>query len=225
VKTALLFDLDGTLVNTDALHLTAFQSVFARHGVALSKTQYVEGIMGYSNSLIGARFLPHLSPAEREAAVADKEAAYRDMVGALAPVAGALALLDFADSLGIKCAVVTNAPRANAQLVLNALGLGERLPIQIIGPELARAKPDPMPYLAGLQETGADAAHSIAFEDSLSGLRAALGAGLTVVGMTTALEEAALQRAGAAIAVADFTDPRIVELIRHKMACTNNGGP
>ena len=225
MKTALLFDLDGTLVNSDALHLTAFQRVFARHGVALSKAQYVEGIMGFSNALIGARFLPHLSPAAREAAVADKEAAYRDMVGALAPVAGALALLDFADALGIKCAVVTNAPRANAELVLNALGLGERLPIQIIGPELARAKPDPMPYLAGLRETGADAAHSIAFEDSLSGLRAAVGAGLTVVGMTTALEEGALKRAGATIAVADFTDPRIVELIRHKMACTNSGGP
>jgi len=128
--------------------------------------------MGYSNSLIGAKFLPRLSPAEREAAVADKEAAYRDTVGALSPVAGALALLDFADTLGIKCAVVTNAPRANAELVLNALGLAERLPIQIIGPELARAKPDPMPYLADLQETGADAAHSIAFEDSLSGFRA-----------------------------------------------------
>jgi HAD superfamily hydrolase (TIGR01509 family) len=225
VKTALLFDLDGTLVDTDALHLTAFQNVFARHGVALSKEQYVEGIMGASNSLIAARFLPHLSLAEQEAAVADKEAAYRDTVGALAPAAGALALLDFADVHGIKCAVVTNAPRANADLLLNALGLAERLPIQIIGPELARAKPDPTPYLAALQETGADAAHSIAFEDSLSGLRAAVGAGLTVVGMTTALEEAALKRAGATIAVADFTDPRIVELIRRKMACTNNGSP
>ena len=122
MKTALLFDLDGTLVNSDALHLTAFQSVFARYGVALSKAQYVEGIMGFSDALIGARFLPHLSPAEREAAVADKEAAYGDMIGALA-------LLDFADALGIKCAVVTNAPRANAELVVNALGLAERLPI------------------------------------------------------------------------------------------------
>jgi beta-phosphoglucomutase-like phosphatase (HAD superfamily) len=65
VKTALLFDLDGTLVDTDALHLAAFQTVFAGHGVALTKAQYVGGIMGYSNPLIGEAFLPHLTQDER----------------------------------------------------------------------------------------------------------------------------------------------------------------
>jgi len=223
LKTALLFDLDGTLVDTDALHLSAFQRVFAGHGVALTKAQYVGGIMGYSNPLIGEAFLPHLTAGEREATLAAKEAAYREMVGALAPLAGVLALLDFAQSEGIPCAVVTNAPRANADLVLKNLGLHDRLPVRIIGAELARAKPDPLPYLTGLERTGADAAHSVAFEDSLSGLRAALGAGLAVVGLTTTLDEARLLSAGATIAVADFTDPRIVELIRRKMTYTNGG--
>ncbi len=225
MKTALLFDLDGTLVDTDALHLAAFQGVFARYDVALDRAQSVAEVMGASNDLIGARYLPHLSLVEQEAALADKEAAYREMVGALAPTAGALALLDLADAFGVQCAVVTNAPRANADLLLAAIGLSRRLPTIIIGAEQARAKPDPEPYLAGLRETGADAAHSIAFEDSPSGLRAALGAGLTVVGMTTALDDAALKRAGATIAVADFTDPRIAELIRRKMACTKGAGP
>jgi len=223
VKTALLFDLDGTLVHTDALHLTAFQSVFTTHGIALTKAQYVEKIMGSSNALIGAAFLPHLSAADRDAVLAAKEAAFRQMLGELKPVAGALALLDLADSLGVKCAVVTNAPRANAAVVLKALGLAARLPIQIIGGELARPKPDPLPYLTGLEKAGADAAHSIAFEDSLSGLSAAVGAGLTVVGMKTTLDEATLKRAGATIAAADFTDPRIGELIRRKMVYTRSG--
>lgn len=223
VKTALLFDLDGTLVDTDALHLTAFQSVLAAHGVALTKAQYVEKIMGSSNALIGAAFLPHLSPADRDAVLATKEAAFRRMLGELKPVAGVTALLDYADSQGLPCAVVTNAPRANATVVLEALGLVARLPIRIIGGELARPKPDPLPYLTGLEKTGAEAAHSIAFEDSLSGLSAAHGAGLTVVGMTTTLDEATLRRAGATFAAADFTDPRIGELIRQKMAYTRSG--
>ena len=176
--------------------------------------------MGASNAMIGARFLSHLSLAEQEATLAAKETAYRGMVGALAPTAGASALLDLAEALGARCAVVTNAPRANAELLLAALGLSQRLRTLIIGPEQARAKPDPEPYLAALRATGADAAHSIAFEDSPSGLRAAVDAGLTVVGMTTALDESALKRAGATIAVADFTDPRIGALIRQKMAYT-----
>src|ERR1700721_4048531 len=107
-----------------------------------------------------------------------------------------MALLDYADAAGIRCAVVTDAPRANAEVVLRALGLAGRLPMQIIGSELARPKPDPLPYLTGLERTGAVAAHSVAFEDSLSGLRAALGAGLAVVGLTTTLDEGTLNGAG-----------------------------
>ena len=48
MKTALLFDLDGTLVDTDALHLAAFQEILAPHGISLTKAQYVAGIMGNS---------------------------------------------------------------------------------------------------------------------------------------------------------------------------------
>jgi HAD superfamily hydrolase (TIGR01509 family) len=221
MKTALLFDLDGTLVDTDALHLAAFQRVFAGHGVTLTKDEYVADIMGNSNPNIGAAFLPHLTREQQEETLAAKEAAFRQALGALAPIAGLLALLDFADLLGIKCAVVTNAPRANAAVMLDALGLAGRLPLLVIGAELARAKPDPLPYLTGLEMTGAEAVHSLAFEDSLSGLAAARGAGLDVIGLTTSLASARLTSAGAAFAVADFTDPRIPRLIRQKMAYTN----
>jgi len=221
MKTALLFDLDGTLVDTDALHLAAFQEVLAPHGISVTKAQYVAGIMGNSNANIGAAFLPHLTPAQQEETLAAKEAAFRQALGSLTPMAGLLALLDLADELALPCAVVTNAPRANAVVMLEALGLARRLPILIIGAELARAKPDPLPYLTGLEKTGAEAAHSIAFEDSLSGVRAAHAAGVTVVGLTTGLDEARLMGARAAFAVADFTDPRILQLIRQKMAYTN----
>jgi HAD superfamily hydrolase (TIGR01509 family) len=221
MKTALLFDLDGTLVDSDALHLTAFQQVFAPHGVSLTRDEYVDGIMGNSNPRIGAAFLPHLPHEEREKTLAAKEHAFRQALGALQPIAGLLALLDFAETLGLKCAVVTNAPRANAAAMLGTLGLAGRLPLQVIGAELARAKPDPLPYQTGLALTGAEAAHSVAFEDSLSGIEAATGAGLSVIGLTTSLDSARLTAAGATFAVADFTDPRIPQLIRQKMAYTN----
>ena len=54
-----------------------------------------------------------------------------------------------------------------------ALGLAARLPMWVIGAELARAKPDPLPYLTALARLGAEAGRSVAFEDSLSGLSAA----------------------------------------------------
>jgi beta-phosphoglucomutase-like phosphatase (HAD superfamily) len=142
-----------------------------------------------------------------------KEALYRDGLGALAATPGAGELLEYAQEFALPCAVVTNAPRANAEKVLAAIGLDARLPIVIIGGELARAKPDPLPYLKGLELTGASAEASVAFEDSLSGIRAAVAAGLAVVGLTTGLPEERLVAAGAAFAVKDFGDRRIYELI------------
>ena len=155
MKTALLFDLDGTLVDSDPEHLVAFQRVFAPHGIELDHAEYAAKIMGASNEMIASRYLAHLSPVEQAATLDAKEADYRDNLGALEPILGALALLDFADRRGLKRAVVTNAPRANAEKVLAALGIGQRLPILVIGGELARSKPDPLPYLTALERTGA----------------------------------------------------------------------
>ena len=217
MKTALLFDLDGTLVDSDAEHLLAFQRVFAPHGIALDRASYAANIMGASNETIARLYLSHLPADEQAATLAAKEQAYRAGLDDLEPIAGAAALLDFADLLGLKRAVVTNAPRANAEIVLAALGIGERLPILVTGAELARAKPDPLPYLTALERTGALAAHSLAFEDSLSGVRSAAAAGLEVVGMTTTLDSRALIDAGVVLTVSDFDDRRIFTLIEARI--------
>jgi HAD superfamily hydrolase (TIGR01509 family) len=215
---ALLFDLDGTLVDTDAEHLVAFQRAFAPHGILLDRAEYVASVMGASNEMIGQTFLPHLPHDLREQTLAAKEQAYRDGLGDLEPIAGVAALLDWADAKGLARAVVTNAPRANAELVLAAIGLAERLPIRVIGGELARSKPDPLPYLTALERTGARAEYSVAFEDSLSGVRSAAAAGLAVVGIATSLDAARLIEVGAIFAAADFTDPRIAALIETRIA-------
>jgi len=214
--TALLFDLDGTLVDSDGDHLIAFQKVFAPLGIALDRATYTAQIMGASNAMIGARFLAHLTDAEREAVLDAKEAAYREGLVALAPTPGAAELLAYAEAHGLPCAVVTNAPRANADVVLDAIGLAHRLPVVVIGGELARSKPDPLPYLTALERTGASAATAVAFEDSVSGVRAAVAAGIATVGITTELSEPMLVAQGAAFGAADFRDPRIYALIESR---------
>jgi len=204
-------------VDSDAEHLVAFQRAFAPHGIKLDRSEYAANIMGASNQMIASRYLSHLSLLEQAATLDAKEAAYRDSLGELEPILGAFALFDFADRLGLKRAVVTNAPRANAEKVLAALGIGERLPILVIGGELARSKPDPLPYLTALERTGALASRSVAFEDSLSGVRSAAAAGLAVVGMTTTLDSRTLTDAGAVLTVKDFTDRRIFTLIEARI--------
>jgi HAD superfamily hydrolase (TIGR01509 family) len=216
LKSALLFDLDGTLVDSDALHFSAFVSAFASLGVALDMDQYRRLIMGAPNAAIGEAFLSHLPIARRDEIIAAKEAAFRRSFQTARPIKGLSSLLDFAETQGLARAVVTNAPRANAELMLTTLGLAERLPLVVIGAELARSKPDPLPYATALQLTAAEAACSIAFEDSLSGIRSAAAAGLTVIGLTTGLDAASLMAAGAAFGVADFADPRIDDLVAER---------
>ena len=216
---ALLFDLDGTLIDSDPDHLIAFQEVFAPHGIALDHALYTSQIMGASNAMIGDRFLAHLPVEERLAVLEAKEAAFRARMSATAtPTRGAAELLAYAEARGLPRAVVTNAPRANAEKALAALGLAALLPLVVIGGELARSKPDPLPYLTALELIGASAEKAVAFEDSLSGVQAAVAAGLAVVGISTGLSAERLSAAGAIFAVEDFRDSRIYELIAAKAA-------
>lgn len=209
----LLFDMDGTIVETDHLHFQAMRSVFMPHGVDLDWETYRTRVIGVANAATAATFLPGLAPAEGAAVLDAKEAAYRELVTELEAASGLLPLLDWADREGIPCAVVTNAPRANAELVLNALQLTDRFRCLVIGDELANAKPHPLPYLTAIERLGGDPARSVAFEDSPAGARAAFAAGVGVVGLLTSVEPDTLQGAGAEVVARDFNDPELLAYV------------
>ncbi|WP_163009790.1 HAD family hydrolase, partial [Pseudomonas viridiflava] len=101
--------------------------------------------------------------------------------------------LDHAGQLGPKTAVVTNAPRENAMAMLTGLGIVDRFETIVIGGELARGKPHPMPYLTALELLGVSADEAIAFEDSLAGVQSAHAAGIHTFGMLSGLQEQQLR--------------------------------
>ncbi len=206
----LLFDIDGTLADTDAIHFEAFADMMAAHGRPITLEDYRSSILGRANEAIFAELFPALTGEERKALADGKEAAFRARVATLEPTHGLLALLDLADSHGARLAAVTNAPRANAEKTLDVLGLMERLPTLVIAEELARGKPDPLPYLTGLEWTGGQAARALAFEDSQSGVTAAVRAGLRTYGVTTSLSAERLMAAGAQGGISSFADPRVL---------------
>ena len=212
----LLFDLDGTIVETDHLHFEAFRSVLSPHGVEIDWELYRTNVIGKNNPAIAAEFLPHVPESEHAEIMDRKEAAYREQIQELESATGLLSLLDWADIQGIPCGIVTNAPRANADAVLNVLGIRSRFKVLVIGPELAEAKPHPMPYLTALEALGGDAKQTVAFEDSPSGVASAAAAGLGVVGLTTSLEAERLIAAGASVAAADFTDAAVNTFVRER---------
>lgn len=217
-RPALLFDLDGTLTDADHLHFEAFNDILARNGQArISADTYKLDVMGRANVAIFAALFPDASLERRQALADEKEARFRELAHVLHPAAGLIELIARAEAAGTPCAVVTNAPRANAEHELRALGLYDRFPVVVIGEELPHSKPHPLPYLLALERLGAGAETSIGFEDSLSGLRAGLAAGLQMVGLTTSLSAKTLEDHGAALAIADYRDDRLTSLIAGRL--------
>ena len=164
---ALLFDIDGTLADTDALHLKAFNQVFAPHGHVFDRDRASKELMGFSNISISERFLPGQSPERQAAIMAEKEEAFRKLAsGQIKPLAGLMRLLALADRADVPMVAVTNAPRLNAEMMLSGLGIMQRFKAVIIGDELPHGKPHPLPYLEGLRAASAAPDLSLAFEDS-----------------------------------------------------------
>ncbi|WP_102108881.1 HAD family hydrolase [Oceaniglobus roseus] len=204
---ALLFDLDGTLLHSDPIHIQVFIDLMAEYGRKIDADFYLSHIHGRANADIFADFLP----GEDAQALSDrKEAMFRDRLGDQAhPTEGLTDLLDRAARNGWRMAVVTNAPRVNADAMLAAIGMQGRFDTLVIGEECARGKPDPLPYRTALDLLGLPAERAIAFEDSPSGIRAARGAGLYTYGLTSSLDRDALAKAGASASIDDFTDPAL----------------
>jgi phosphoglycolate phosphatase len=216
---ALLFDIDGTLADTDAIHLQAFNQVFGPRGHSFDHARFTKELQGFSNASIAERFLADELPIPQMAIMAEKEAAFRKLVaGQIQPLPGLMTLLARADSADIPMVAVTNAPRLNAEMLLFGLGIAHRFKALVIGDELAHGKPHPMPYLEGLRAVRAAPERSLAFEDSRSGVQSASAAGIATIGIRTSLGHADMVAAGARVTAKNFDDPELIRLVDELVA-------
>ncbi|QFU15576.1 HAD family hydrolase [Microvirga thermotolerans] len=213
---ALIFDMDGTLVHSDPIHLQAFVEVLGPEGVVIDDVVFRNSIIGHTNESIFATLLPNHSVEEHEEFARRKEAAFRRLATNLKPLDGLPDLLDWADASGIHLALVTNAPILNATHMLDIIGVTERFAVKVTIEDVARGKPDPLPYLTALDRLGIAAHEAIAFEDSPSGMKAAKGAGLFSFGMLTGLKAEEMAALGADRTIADFHDRALWEILEDR---------
>lgn len=217
-----LFDLDGTLCDSDPVHFKVFDELLRRTGVlpdGLTHDYFKANIAGGANADIFARAYPTKTIEEREKMADEKELAFRQALERekLDRATGLTALLEILDANGVKTIVVTNAPRANAEAMLKRLGLadyfgGARL---VIGGECKKSKPDPEPYLEGLRRIGCENSPEccLAFEDSPAGARAAVAANIPTVGIMSSQAESALAEVGCVLCVKDFASTALTDAL------------
>ncbi|MFD4987311.1 HAD-IA family hydrolase [Streptomyces sp. NPDC058374] len=175
---ALLLDMDGTLVDSDAVVERCWRRWAARQGLDEEHVLAVaHGRQGYATM---AELLPgrpmELNHADNRALLAEETA---DTDGVV-PVPGAPAFL--AALAGVPHALVTSADDALMRSRMGAAGLG--LPeLRITAEQVAASKPDPEGFLKGAASLGVDPADAVVFEDSAAGIAAGLAAGMRVVGV------------------------------------------
>jgi len=188
---ALIFDVDGTLAETEELHRAAFNAAFAAAGLPwlwdvplyarlLKVTGGKERIAHYLTLLPDP---PPLGHAAIAALHADKTARYTSMVdaGGLALRPGVAALVERAQAAGLRLAIATTTSRPNVDALLARTFGSNQFDVIVAGDEVPTKKPAPDVYLEALRRLDLPAAACVAIEDTEQGLASALGAGLACV--------------------------------------------
>jgi beta-phosphoglucomutase-like phosphatase (HAD superfamily) len=221
---ALLFDLDGTLIDSMPHHHDAWVEWHARRGVPMDAGSFFESTAGRSNAEFLLDMFPQLSAAEHEEMADAKEAIYRERAArSLTLIAGAQAYLEQARAQGLKLAVCTASTLPNMALAFERFGIDGWVETVVSpadtmsGPGAGarvRGKPHPDIFLEAAHRLGLAPAHCIVFEDAPLGVEGARRAGMKAVALTTTLDAAAFDAFDNLLAVvADFTAPELSSLL------------
>jgi HAD superfamily hydrolase (TIGR01509 family) len=210
---ALLFDLDGTLAETDSLHLPTWVDALEPYGVEVDEAFYRDKISGRSTAEVVRELLPELTDEQGRSIGDAKEASFRERASELEPLPGLVDFVERGRKRGMRIALVTNAPEENVKMILLALKLRDFFDTVVLADEVEAVKPDPAPYRAALEKTGVPAEEALAFEDSISGISSSVAAGIPTVGIASSQEPQKLLVAGAFMTAQDFTDPQLRTLI------------
>jgi HAD superfamily hydrolase (TIGR01509 family) len=202
---AYLFDFNGVLVDDERVHFATMRDVVAPLGVTLDETTYVEKYLAGDDvscfrAMLRDAGAPH-DDATVRACVEKKLTLYmRAIENELVVFDGAFDLLRACAARG-PVAIVSGALRVEIELILRRFVARESVTTIVAAEDVSRAKPDPAGYREALRRLNARGAESIAIEDSIGGIEAALGAGCTVVGVAHSLPVDRLKAAGAALVV------------------------
>ena len=189
---ALLFDMDGTLIDSMPLHDRAWQHWHAELGLSFDENGFFAATAGRTNAEIMRDLFPSLAGTDVDALAERKEAIYREIAAReLEWIVGAQAVLAQARAQGLKVAVCTASPRVNIAAVDARLRLLGEVDTVTCPDDGLRGKPHPDIFLEAARRLGAEPARCLVFEDAPLGIEAARRGGMSAVALTTTLPASA----------------------------------
>lgn len=196
---SVLWDLDGTLVDSEEYHWLAWRDSMATEGVSLTHEQFLR-TFGLRNDAIVPQWIPDATPEIIERIAMAKEQHYRRLVreGGLEPLPGARHWTERLAQTGWRQAIASSAPRENLDVVLAVIGLASFFQAIVSAEDVTKGKPDPQVFLTAASRLGSAPAQSIVVEDAAAGIEAASRAGMRSIGVRPNLP--------ATLAVSNLTD-------------------
>jgi beta-phosphoglucomutase family hydrolase len=205
VSRAVIFDMDGVLIDSGAHHREAWRRMLAEAGVDPPAGFWRHTIGRPSHEAVPLLLGSAIAPAEARRLAARKHAHYESLAARGMPaVPGVVAFVERLKEQAVPLAVATSARRSDAVELLGPLGLLDRFQTIVTAEDVTRGKPDPEVYRLAARRLGAPPEACLVFEDALVGVQAARGAGMRVIGVATAYGEDDLIAAGAERAIATF---------------------
>lgn len=186
-KYAAIFDMDGVIAHTNPHHIEAFRRFFGKHQIKYNEEDFKQHMYGRHNSYIMRYFIdPDLSDTDVIDLENEKEAVFREIYQMVAsPVAGLPVFLEQLQKRDFALGVATSAPTENMNLILDILGIRKFFGSTLSGNDVTKYKPDPQIYLLSAKNLGVSQANCMVFEDSYSGAKAGLNAGMAVTALLT----------------------------------------
>jgi beta-phosphoglucomutase len=211
---AIIFDMDGTLVDNTPFHYKAWQLLFKKHNLPeLSRETYKREISGVPILNTVVRYFPDADAEEQNAIVEEKQEFYRqEYLPYLRAINGLENFLAELKDAGVKMAVATSSDMNDVDFVFNIVPIRQYFDTIIIGSMVSEPKPSPQIFLKAAQHLNIRPEKCIVFEDSTSGLQAGNNAGMKVVGITTAHPAEVISRV-ASLVINDYADISL-----HKLA-------
>jgi beta-phosphoglucomutase len=182
---AVIFDMDGVICHTNPYHSLAFREFFSTRSLSPTDEEFAQHMFGKSNSYILSHFFKRpIAGTELLEMEEEKEGLFRKIYEPhIEPITGIIQFMSDLKSNNVKLGVATSAPYANLELILSKVEIREKLGSIMASEDVKKHKPDPEVYLTSAINLGINPEQCLVFEDSFSGVTAALNAGMRVVGV------------------------------------------
>ena len=182
---AVIFDMDGVICHTNPYHSMAFREFFSKRDLSPTDEDFAKHMFGKSNSYILSHFLQRVVEGDELLQLEDeKESLFRKIYEPhIEPIEGFVDFITDLTNHHVKLGVATSAPLANLELIMSKVPVRTHLGSVMASENVKKHKPDPEVYLTSAKNLNIDPNNCIVFEDSFSGVSAALNAGMRVVGV------------------------------------------